>query len=272
MKKYILTLIALFMFAPSYGAKQVTVLMERSTVLTFPGTIVDAELDAAYYAFSIVGANLLVKPKSADAPMRTLLVRYGKDSATFVADISPSIDAPSHWQWKDLVATTNASLNSAGEPKQVVSDGNPPASQKSDTQAEKLFENLRQQYWDLGCMEDGVVVMAPQIILHEKKTYIKIWIKNDTQTFLKLQAPSFENISYTWKYWIWRSKNSQPSVLTVCPDIEVFPKSQKSFIFAFPTFVTNGGIDIYLREDPSEGLRNFQFNIPAKVLLQAYRQ
>lgn len=271
MRKHILTLVALFMFAPSYGAKQVTVLMERSTVLTFPATIVDADLDSAYYALSIVGTNLLVKPKSPDAPMRTLLVRFGKDSATFVADISPSIDAPSHWQWKDLVASTNASLNSAGEPKQV-SDGNSPPSQKSDTQAGKLFENLRQQYWNLGVQEGGVVILVPQIVLHGKETYIKIWIKNDTQTFLKLQTPSFENISHTWKYWIWRSKNSQPSALTVCPDMEVLPKSQKSFIFAFPTFVTEGGIDIYLREDPSEGLRNFKFNIPANVLLQAHRQ
>jgi hypothetical protein len=264
-KFFISALLTIAGFSSSLGAKKVSILADRSTVLTFPAAILDVDVDATYYAVSIKGASLLIRPKVPNAPTRTLLVRYGKDSSaiSYVADISTSLDAPSHWQWQDLIQTPEA--QQTREKEQVITT-------QATSESESLFENLGQQYWHLGAKKGGITVLVPQIILHEKETYVKIWIKNDTQTFLKLQAPAFENVSYTWKYLVWRSKTTHPASCTLSPEIQVDPKSCQSFIFAFPTFVTSGGIDVYLREDASEGLRDFKFNIPADILLQAARK
>lgn len=262
-------------FSLGYGAQEIPVLWDRETVLTFPDEIFKAsQLDKNKYEMSVDGPNIRLRALSIDSPKCTLSVRYGeKGKLTYVADIFPSNTAPSHWKWdwskQRLVEVNgNTSGDSSLENKQEIRE----VGSMTNSQIENLFNNLKQQYWDLGLQDDGVVVMVPQIVLHEKKTYIKIWIKNDTHTFLKLQKPIFENVSYTWKYLVWREKNVHPSEPFLCPSMEVGPASMESFIFAFPTFITNGGMDVYLREDPKEGLREYKFNIPASVLLKASRQ
>ncbi len=261
----------------SYGAQDVPVLWDRETVLTFPDEIFKAsQLDKTKYEMSVDGPNIRLRALSIDSPKCTLSVRYGeKGKLTYVADIFPSNTAPSHWKWdwsKQCLVEVNGHTSGDSSPLQKQEIREAMTISMTDSQIENLFNNLKQQYWDLGLQDDGVVVMVPQIVLHEKKTYIKIWIKNDTQTFLKFQKPTFENVSYTWKYLVWREKKVNPSEPFLCPDMEVGPTSSESFIFAFPTFITNGGMDVNLREDPKEGLREYKFNIPASVLLQASRQ
>jgi hypothetical protein len=277
-RSFILSFLLIFAgFSLGFGSNDLAVLHDRETVLTFPETVFNAsELNKKEYIMVTDGPNVRIRAISLDSPKSTLTIRYGENGKyTCVAVVFPSSDAIAHWKWDGSlqcfvevkgIPITNASPRQEKEVLELAT-----SSSLTDSQIEDILNKLGQQYWDLGHMEDGVVVMVPQIILHEKKTYIKIWIKNDTHTFLKLQKPLFEKVSYTWKYLVWRERKADALISSPCPEMEIAPNSRASFIFGLPTFITNGGIDVTLSEDSTQGLRKYEFNIPVSVILKAHR-
>jgi hypothetical protein len=281
-QRFILTFLITFsILSWSFGAQKIPILRaKRETVLTFPEDVFNSsELEKSKYAMKVDGRNVRITALAAatDTSMSTLTIRYGeKGKLVYVADIYPSEDSASHWEWdwnRKCLAVKEESTSIDSFPNQRQENISiASTTSMTNSEAENLFKNLKQQYWDLGIQDHGMVIMVPQIVLHGKETYIKIWIKNDTQTFLKLQKPLFEVVSYNWKYLVWREKKAKSSEFFLCPEMEIGPREELSFIFGLPTFITGGGIDVELREDPREGLREFKFNIPASVLTQAFRQ
>jgi len=130
----------------------------------------------------------------------------------------------------------------------------------------------KQEYFNYGIENDGIKVIVANIAHYQDNSYFRVFVKNNTSIPLNLGNISFEYISYQRKYLIFRSKKSKIVTATLAPEtVDIGANEGKYFIFAIPTYTSNGGLEIFFGES-DKGEREFSIAIPMKVLLKAKRK
>ena len=72
--------------------------------------------------------------------------------------------------------------------------------------------------------------------------------------------------------WRFIKRGQKEAHATIAPEsVEIGANQGKYFIFAIPTYTSNGGLEIFFGES-EKGEREFSIAIPMKVLLQAKRK
>ena len=243
--------------------------ISKPSVLSFNEDIIDYSIGNKDYSIQVKGNNLLIVANGAKELPTTLFVRYGKDKKAFVAEISPDDNAPIHQFIED--STPHASMRSTdsnNREKDLMT-----LEEEKKTKQQTLFSPQEKlEYFNYGIEKNGVKVIVANIAHYQDNSYFRIFVKNNTSIPLNIGNVSFEYISYQRKYLIFRSKKSKLVTTTLAPEVvEIGPNEGKYFMFAIPTYTSNGGLNIFFGES-DKGEREFSIAIPMKVLLQARRK
>ena len=243
--------------------------ISKPSVLSFSEDIIDFSIGNRDYAIQMKGKNLLIVANGAKALPTTLFVRYGKDKNVFVAEISPDDNAPIHQVIEDSTPHTNmrgVDANNREKDMMTLEE------EKKANQLAIFSPHEKQEYFNYGIEKNGVKVIVANITHHQENSYFRIFVKNNTSIPLNIGNVSFEYISYQRKYIIFRSRKSKIVTATIAPEsVEIGANQGKYFIFAIPTYTSNGGLNIFFGES-DKGEREFSIAIPMKVLLQAKRK
>lgn len=253
----------------SRDVKYLGITISKPAVLSFSEEIIDFSIGNRDYAIQMKGNNLLIVANGAKALPTTLFVRYGKDKNVFVAEIFPDDKAPIHQVIED--STPHASMR-GGDANNREKDMMTLEEAKKEKQLAIFSSHEKQEYFNYGIEKNGVKVLVVNITHHQENSYFRIFVKNNTSIPLNIGNVSFEYISYQRKYLIFRSKKSKIVTATLAPEsVEIGANQGKYFIFAIPTYTSNGGLNIFFGES-EKGEREYAIEISMKVLLQAKRK
>jgi hypothetical protein len=248
--------------------KYLGITVSKPTVLSFSEDIIDFSIGNRDYSIQMKGNNLLIVADGVKALPTTLFVRYGKDKNVFVAEISPDDNAPIHQVIEDNTTHTGMKGGKSNNSEKEMT-----LEEEKKAQQLTIFSpHEKQEYFNYGIEKNGVKVLVVNIMHHQENSYFRIFVKNNTSIPLNIGNVSFEYISYQRKYIIFRSRKSKIVTATIAPEsVEIGANQGKYFIFAIPTYTSNGGLEIFFGES-EKGEREFSIAIPMKVLLQAKRK
>ena len=243
--------------------------ISKPSVLSFSEDIIDFSIGNKDYSIQVKGNNLLIVANGSKALPTTLFVRYGKDKNVFVAEIKPDDNASIHQVIEDN--TPHASMKGA-DANNREKDIMKLEEEKKAKQPAIFSSHEKQEYFNYGIEKDGVKVIVVNITHHQENSYFRIFVKNNTSIPLNIGNVSFEYISYQRKYLIFRSRKSKIVTATLGPaSVEIGANTGKYFMFAIPTYTSNGGLGIFFGES-EKGEREFSIAIPMKGLLNAKRK
>jgi Domain of unknown function (DUF4138) len=244
---------------------------DRNAAIIFPATIISFVVGNKDYEVEKEDEKLYIHATSSKAKRTTLHVTYGERKKLFSADIFVDESAPSERKINFNESTPTETSKSFEGSKEV--DAHGPTASLSKQAAEIFPPNEDQAYCDLGQKKDGIKVILTNIAHHGDATYFKIYIENNTTTKLNLATIAFEYVSYQRRFLVFRTKKNEPvPVLFASDTLEVGPQSNRVFVFAISTFITDGGLEILMQEDRKKGHRDFRFLVPLEVLLYATRK
>jgi hypothetical protein len=244
--------------SPIPFTEKIGIPIKKPAVLKFEGKIERAVTGNRDYQLDIDDESLLIFAKGEKSQPTTLFVRYGEERATYVAEIYPDDGAPTH-----LSIETTDNLEKEAAERDVF----PP--------------NIKQEYRDYGDRKDGVTVILTNVLHKGSDVYLRFFIDNTTTTQLKLSNFSFDYITFLRSFFFLKDKKKKPVNATIHPSrknpsnkkvIELAAGKSNYFVFSIPYYCTNGGLDVYLGEADAKGERDFEFNVPNKILLQARRE
>ncbi|MHB9148002.1 MAG: hypothetical protein ACYC2U_06380 [Candidatus Amoebophilus sp.] len=252
----------LFAFLVGFSEQEkLGILVSKSSVLSFPEDIVDVELGNSDYSFKVKGKNLLLFAKKKNAEPTTLFIRYGKNKQAYVAEIFP--DDASVLQRSLPYAPAHPIQNPENSMQQA------PIEPKRPT---VFSPNQKQEYFIFGCNKDGVKVILTNIIHQGEITHLRFFIENNTTTNLKIGHYTFEYITYLKKFIFLTSKKIKQVEPNSAPTVILLEAGGGDYFdFAVPTFISNGGLEVFLGES-AQGEREYKIFIPSKVLLKARRK
>lgn len=228
---------------------RIGILSSRISTLVFQEDIVDIEIGSQEYHVKVKGRYLLIRAKHKHAQPTSLFVRYGKKMHYYVAEISPDDNAPLTYNLAEDISE-----------REVETD-------------KKMTPNLAdtsQKYFTLGVIGNGVRVILTNIIHTDSTTNIQLFIDNTSSVDLFLSHWTFEYVTTLRKFLFFKKKKGKIVEPISYPNsINVPAKCGEYVVFSIPTYVSEGGLEIFLGED--DGERGFRFMIPSKVLLKAER-
>lgn len=249
-KKTLLLLLFLGSVARSHAQdNRIGILSSRISTLVFKEDIIDIEIGSQEYHVKVKGRYLLLRAKHKHAQPTSLFVRYGKKMHYYVAEIFPDDRA-------------NLTHNIAEE----ISD----REVETDKKITPTLADTSQNYFTLGVIGNGVRVILTNIIHTDSTTNIQLFIDNTSSVDLCLSHWTFEYVTTLRKLLFFKKKKSKLVEPITYPDsIDVPAKCGEHVVFSIPTYVSEGGLEIFLGED--DGERGFRFMIPSKILLKAER-
>ncbi len=249
-----------FMATSLAETERVGIKVSKPSVLSFSGEIVDVDLGNQDYSAKIKGKNLLICARKKDSYPTTLFVRYGDDKDSYVAEIYPDDNAP-------LQRFIGGHQPITGNPNKDW------APQQQDVKPDNIFSpNEEQEYYNYGVNKDNVKVVLTNIAHKGDSTYLRIFIKNNTTISLTISSFSFEYITYLRKFIFFKSKKTKVVTPIAAPSsLELGPNDANYFVFAIPTYTSNGGLEVFLGES-DKGEREFKISIPNRVLLKDKRK
>lgn len=258
-------LVLLLAFVVGFSEQErLGILVSKSSVLSFPEDIVDVELGNSDYSFKVKGKNLLLFAKKMNAEPTTLFIRYGKNKQAYVAEIFPDDASPLQ---RSLPASPVLPTQRPEQlPQQAYQTPIEPKQPAIFSPSEK------QEYFNFGYNKEGVKFILTNIMHQGDLTHLRFFIENNTTTNLRIGHYTFEYITYLRKFIFLTSKKIKPVELHSAPTVILLEAGGGDYFdFAVPTFISNGGLEVFLGES-NQGEREYKIFIPAKVLLKARRK
>lgn len=226
------------------------ILYSRISTLAFEEDIVDIEIGNQEYHVKVKGRCILLRAKHKQAQPTSIFVRYGKKMRYYVAEIFPNDNVPLTYNIAEDIGK-----------------------QEVKTKEEKLptFTKDNQKYFTLGVIKNGIRVILTNIYHVNNTTNVQLYIDNASSIDLCLSHWTFEYVTTLRKFLFFKKKKVKLAEPVYFPDsIKVPAFSGDYVVFAIPTYVSEGRLEIFLGEDYGE--REFRFVIPNKVLLKAQRR
>jgi hypothetical protein len=225
----------------------------KISTLVFDEEIVDVELGNQEYHVKVKGRYLLLRAKSPNINFTSLFVRYGKKkNHYYVTEIFPDNNAP----LKYLIQ------------KDCDSDV---AKKRTEPEKEPFFSDNEQEYFDIGVIQNGVQVILNKILHTDNATGIQLFIRNTSSVDLFLEQYTFEYVTILSKgFFTVKKKHKLVEPMTEPSSCRVSARGDGYMEFSIPTYVSEGGLEVFLGE--SAGERGFRFLIPSKVLLKAKKK
>jgi hypothetical protein len=234
--------------------------ISKPSVLSFPEDIIDVELGNQDYIAKIKGKNFLIWAKTKNSLPTTLFVRYGDHKEVYVAEIYPDEPAP----LQRLIQREGLIASAIDQENPVLKEAIP--------SSPIFLPDEKQAYYNYGFSKAGIKVILTNIAYQGEATYVRIFIENTTSTNLNLANFTFEYLSYVRKFLFFKTKKTKIVTPLVCPSaLLLAPQEAGYFVFAIPSYSSNGGLEIFLGES-GQGERAFKLAIPNKVLLKAPRR
>lgn len=249
-KKTLFILLFLGSVARSHAQdSRIGILSSRISTLVFKEDIVDIETGSEEYHVKIKGRYLLLRAKHKRAEPTSLFVRYGKKMHYYVAEIFPDDSAPLTYNIAEDIGDNEV--------------------EKEKKAASTLVKN-KQEYFTFGAIGNGIRVILTNISHTNNTINIQLFIDNTSSIDLCLSHWTFEYVTILRKFLFFKKKKGKLVEPISQPDsINVPAKCGEYVVFSIPTYVSEGGLEIFLGED--DGERGFRFIIPSKVLLKAKR-
>ncbi|MHB9147733.1 MAG: hypothetical protein ACYC2U_04865 [Candidatus Amoebophilus sp.] len=260
-KVFICTLLSVVLSSQTtVKTERLGVPVAKTGVLSFDEDILDVELGNEDYEIDLKGENIiLISAKKKDAQPTTLFVRYASGKGFYFSEIYPDAKAPLQRFIKHKVLPSSA--------KEVHAQGN--RAQNVDI----FIGEPSQEYMTFGEIHGGIKVILTNIIHQGEATYLRFSVENNTTTNLKLSHFTFEYLTYLRKFLLFKNtKTKLVNPLLAPTSIELKPRDVNYFVFAIPSYISNGGLKIFLGESAGKGEREFKIHVPTKILLKAKRK
>ena len=250
-KKTLFLLLFLGSVARSHAQdNRIGILSSRISTLVFKEDIVDIEIGSQEYHVKVKGRYLLLRAKHKRAQPTSLFVRYGNKMHYYVAEIFPDDNAPLTYNLAEDIGR-----------KEV----------ETEKKVTPIFAGNNQKYFTFGVISNGIQVILTNILHTSNTTNIQLFIHNTSSIDLCLSHWTFEYVTTLRKFLFFKKKKGKLVEPISFPDsINVPAKCGEYVVFSIPTYVSEGGLEIFLGED--DGERGFRFVIPSKVLLKAKKQ
>lgn len=220
------------------------------STLVFQEAIEDVELGSQSYHVKVKGRYLLLRAKHEDVKPTSLFVRYGKKKHQYyVAEIFPD---------------KNGALQYL-----IQESDNQHAPNKQPTTQHTLLDDTQQEYYDIGIRKHKIGVILTKILHIDRTTVLQLFINNASSVDFCLTQWTFEYVTLLKKSLPWATKKKYTLVDPIDEPAEVKVAAQQSVYIEFhiPTYITTGGLSVFLGEEHGE--RDFKFLIPNRVLLKA---
>lgn len=250
-KKTWLSLFFLVAVATSHAQdSKIGISHNKISTLVFDEEIVDVELGSQGYHVKVKGRYLLLRAKSPNTNLTSLFVRYGKKkNHYYVTEIFPDNNAPLEYLIQEDCSSDVA---------------------KKRLEKEAFFSDNEQEYFDIGVIKNGVQVILNKMLHKDNATRIQLFIHNTSSVDLFLEQYTFEYVTILSKgFFTAKKKHKLVEPITEPSSCRVSAKGDAYMEFSIPTYVSEGGLEVFFGE--SAGERGFRFLIPSKVLLKAKR-
>lgn len=251
-KKILLLILFLGSVARSHGqGNRIGILSSKISTLVFNEEVLDTELGSQEYHIKVKGRYLLLRAKHRNVQPTSLFVRYGKKKQHhYVAEIFPDETAPLMYLIEE-----DSERKEVG-PEQKVS---------------ATFTDHHQEYFTIGVSQNGIQVILNKMLHIDNTTSLQLFIKNTSSIDLCLDQWTFEYITTLKGVFFSKKKRSKLVEPISPPDcINVPAKCGEYVVFSIPTYVSEGGLEIFLGEE--DGERGFRFFIPNEIILKANRK
>lgn len=223
----------------------------KISTLVFDEEIVDVELGSSEYHVKVKGRYLLLRAKHRNTPHTSLFVRYGKKKQHhYISEIFPDDSAPLQYLLQEDVGSNG---------------------DKTEPILDTIFTDNQQEYFDIGVIQHGAQVVLNKVLHTDNATNLQLFIHNTASIDLCLEQWTFEYVTLLRKgFFNQKKKRKLVEPITDPSNIKVPAKSSVYVEFSIPTYVSTGGLEVFLGE--SNGERGFIFLIPNKVLLKAKKK
>ena len=232
----------------------------KTGVLSFDEDILDVELGSEDYEIDLKGEHIiLISAKKKDAQPTTLFVRYASGRGFYFSEIYPDAKAPLQRFIKHKIVEPSSKAQHAQG--------------KKAENVDIFIGEASQEYMTFGEIHGGIKVILTNIIHQGEATYLRFSVGNNTTTNLKLSHFTFEYLTYLRKFLLFKSTKTKLVNPLLSPiSIELKPGEVNYFVFAIPSYISNGGLKIFLGESAGKGEREFKIHVPTKILLKAKRK